>query len=350
MTVSSIDSLQPLQAGAAKTAGGTATQDFSALLLSELSSLGGDTEDADGLGGLFGSAADGAQALSSSALLSAMPALLSSQEGNGDLKSAVLLFCMLMGSGVSGSSMGAAMSSLSSALAGVPGDARDSLRSDVLSLLVGDGYDRTLLQRANGSLFANSAMEARTPFDASKAANPAVTSASANRSAQLYRRVIDQFQVESNPRYAVNKKGDNDTYCNIFLWDVTRAMGAEIPHYVDAQTQEAKTYPDVSGARELNANGIYDWLGEKGADYGWVQVSAEQAQRYANQGLPAVTAWKNPDGGHGHVQVVCPSDDGGYDAARGVTIAQAGRTLTGYAPIKSVYGERLGSVVYYAHA
>jgi len=187
-----------------------------------------------------------------------------------------------------------------------------------------------------------------TPVAASKPCTPAITSNESNRSAALYRQVIDQFQVETNPRYEVNKKGHGDTYCNIFMWDVTSAMGAEIPHYVDSQTGAPKTYPDTKGASEMSANSIYNWLHEHGSNYGWFEVTPEQAQALANQGRPVVTAFKKT--GHGHVQVVCPSKDGLYDDKRGVTIAQAGRNLTSYRPITSIYNASLPKVKYFAHA
>ena len=196
----------------------------------------------------------------------------------------------------------------------------------------------------NGSYVYNTAAKTPLPASPSVAANPQITSSESNRSAGLYRSVIDQFNVETSPRYDV----DGGTYCNIFLWDVTRAMGAEIPHYVDADTNEARYYPDVKGTSQQTANRIYDWLDEKGGEYGWYQVTAEEAQNLANEGHPAVTAFKNP-GGHGHVQVVCPSEDGKYDPKRGATIAQAGRHLYNYAPITKVYGKSLSKVVYYAH-
>ncbi len=191
--------------------------------------------------------------------------------------------------------------------------------------------------------------EAVTPIAASKPCTPGITSSEGNRSASLYRQVIDQFDVESNGRYEVNKKGRGDTYCNIFMWDVTSAMGAEIPHYIDAQTGAPRTYPDVQGARQLSANGIYNWLHQHGGDYGWFEVTPEQAQTLANAGRPVVTAWQN-SGGHGHVQVVCPSKDGVYDEKRGVTVAQAGRKLSSYTPITSIYNKSLSKVSYFAHA
>lgn len=189
--------------------------------------------------------------------------------------------------------------------------------------------------------------EAITPVSASKAVTPAVVSTVGNRSAALYRKVIDQFNVETNARYAVNKKGKNDTYCNIFLWDVTRAMGAEIPHYVDPETLEPRYYPDIEGAKEMNANAIYDWLATVGEKYGWYRVTEEQAQNLANQGLPAVTIRKNTDG-HGHAQVVSPSVDGQYDAQRGTAVAQAGLRLRNYTYLSQLFSDT-SDVAFYAH-
>ncbi len=272
-------------------------------------------------------------------------ALYANVSDESSIKDKLLAFCMLLASGASSETLGAAVSSISAALTKLQSGELDIFREDILH----SEYPRELLGRVNDTFFSKSAAEAVTPYNASKATTPGLISSVSRRSAANYRQVIDQFNVENNPRYAVNKKGTGDTYCNIFLWDVTSAMGAEIPHYIDAKTSMPRTYPNVSGARALNANGIYKWLMQHGKAHGWVQVSAEQAQAYANQGRPAVTAWRNPDG-HGHVQVVCPSNDGRYDPKRGVTIAQAGRRLTSYSPITKIYSTRLKDVVYFAHA
>lgn len=178
-------------------------------------------------------------------------------------------------------------------------------------------------------------------------ANPALTSHVGERNADTYRAVIDQFNVENNERYRVNKKGTGDTYCNIFAWDVTRAMGAEIPHYIDAAGAPASF--GQADARELSANGVNDWLNTYGATYGWKKVSPEEAQRYANMGMPAVTSWKN-SGGHGHLQVVSPSVDGTYNASKGVAIAQAGRQLKNYDYASCAYSSQtLAEVEYFVH-
>ena len=179
-----------------------------------------------------------------------------------------------------------------------------------------------------------------------KPASPAIIGSEGNRSAENLRAIIDQFDVENAGRY---KPRDGYTYCNIFLWDVTSALGCEIPHYVNADTGEPMTYPDVTGSMELNSNRTLDWLVTKGVEYGWREVSAEEAQHAANAGLPAVTVWKNP-GDVGHVQVVCPSEDGLYNAEKGPTIAQAGRKTLNYAYSRSVYSiSGLSKVRYFVH-
>ncbi len=289
---------------------------------------------------------DGFFSSSSSDSLPAITALLSTLGGDkgNDIGGALQSFLMLLSSGVSGAGLGAAVASLSSALKNAPEGSLESIRSALLS----SDYSRGVLTQANDAFFSSNTSDLNYPYNASKAVNPLVTSDTNNRSAALYEKVVAQFKVGNNPRYAVTESGS--TYCNIFLWDVTRAMGAEIPHYVDPGTLEARSYPDVSGAKELNANGIYDWLSKKGGDYGWKRVTAAQAQALANEGRPVVTAWKNLAGGHGHVQVVVPSKDGAYNQGRGVAIAQAGRRLFSYGYITDVYNESLDQVVYYAHA
>lgn len=197
------------------------------------------------------------------------------------------------------------------------------------------------------STMLSSSSTGKIPSSSSAAADPAVTSDIYDRDPGLYRAVIDQFSVETNKRYEVNKKGENDTYCNIFVWDVTSAMGAQIPHYYDSRTGESLTSSD-KGAREMTANGIHNWLHEYGDEYGWYELSEQEAQELANQGRPVVTALYNGSG-HGHVQVVCPSKDGEYDEKLGVTIAQAGRTLTSYGHITDIYNKSLPRVSYFAH-
>jgi hypothetical protein len=214
------------------------------------------------------------------------------------------------------------------------------------SALYGDG-STSLLGVTNPYVNTASAYDGRVnggiPANPSIPAQPAVTSNVNNRSSALYSSVINQFNVETNARY----QPDGGTYCNIFVWDVTSAMDAEIPHYYNAKTGEPMSCGDP-GANQMNANGMYKWLHEFGGQYGWTEVTPEKAQELANGGHPVVTAlYRN--GQHGHVQVVCPSENGTYDAERGVTIAQAGRRLTSYRPITKIYNSSLPNVSYFAH-
>jgi hypothetical protein len=173
-------------------------------------------------------------------------------------------------------------------------------------------------------------------------------STTGRRSAGALNKVISQFNVESASRYRPWRNGN--TYCNIFVWDVTRALGCEIPHYVERESGDARYYPDVKGAYELDANATCDWLKRRGADYGWREITAAEAQQYANAGYPVVSAWRNNGGGAGHVQIVCPSRGGGYDSARGVTVAQAGNRNFSYAHINATMSaDKIAQTRYYAH-
>lgn len=170
------------------------------------------------------------------------------------------------------------------------------------------------------------------------------------RSPQQYRTTINKFDVEDNKRYAVNKKGTGDTYCNLFVTDVTSAMGAEIPHFIDKTNGKPLKSSKDPNATALTANRMNDWLHKYGPAYGWQKTTADRAQHYANQGKPAVTSWRNNLGGHGHIQVVSPSQNNAYDPDRGVAIAQAGRKLINYGYIDQVFrSTSLKNVEYYVH-
>ena len=70
----------------------------------------------------------------------------------------------------------------------------------------------------------------RVPVDAPLRGDPK------KRDWATYNNVIDQFAVEENPRYEPRKDisaSDETgiiTHCHTFVWDVTRALGVEIPY------------------------------------------------------------------------------------------------------------------------
>lgn len=171
-----------------------------------------------------------------------------------------------------------------------------------------------------------------TNTNAAQVTNPPLRGDPKNRNADTYNQVINQFAVGNNGRYTPrdsNGDGTRDTFCNIFLWDVTRAMGAEIPHWVDGNGNSVAP----GKGREMNANSTVDWMHKHGESKGWRKVTAEEAQKMANEGHPSVALWKNP-GGIGHVAVVRP----GEVTAQGPSSAQAGGKNFNNKHIKDGFG------------
>jgi LysM repeat protein len=154
-------------------------------------------------------------------------------------------------------------------------------------------------------------------LDRSHPINPPLTNAPGQRDAAIYSQLINQFAVGHNPRY-IGVPGT--TYCNIFVWDVSRAMGAEVAHWVD-QSGDTAT-PGAPHANEIVINAGVNWMLDFGiSKHGWRKATPQEAQDAANLGEIAVVMWKNPNPGHhGHTAVVRP----GSINANGPTIAQAG--------------------------
>ena len=261
-----------------------------------------------------------------------------------DAQIALFMLCTMMQTSQDGE-FSMIMQMMASMLMQIQDEAK-TLRDAVMA----SEYDPYVLDTIDSNVFGNkiSAITgtggAILPVEAWRPTTPAITSDEDNRSPGLYRSVINQFNVETAERY---RPGRNDaTYCNIFVWDVTRAMGAEIPHYTDPVTGQPRYYPDTKGAKSMGAIATDEWLRTHGADYGWRETDAETAQRHANEGKPAVTS----AGSIGHVQIICPSYDGGFDPIRGVTVAQAGRIVSNYTNISSIFGTaNQKSVKYWIH-
>ncbi len=163
-----------------------------------------------------------------------------------------------------------------------------------------------------------------TYMDQDVPAIPQFTNIEGERSPEAYDAVIDQFEVETNPRYL----SDDKTYCNYYVWDVTGAMGAEVPHYIDKSTNMPFEYDhslekednidsDVGG---LRANRIYDYMIKYGEDIGYREITPEEAQERANQGYPTFGVIQRE--GHGHVVMIRPNYDSTSDE---IMISQAGR-------------------------
>lgn len=93
--------------------------------------------------------------------------------------------------------------------------------------------------------------------DVWKAVQAPVVSREGKRSRALYEQVVKQFGITVNPRYDDDAPGKPRGH--IFVWDVSRAMGCEIPHFV--------------GAKELTLAQTCDWVRHEGPMRGWRRVS-----------------------------------------------------------------------------
>ncbi len=145
-----------------------------------------------------------------------------------------------------------------------------------------------------------------------KAVQAPVQSREGRRSAALYRMVINQFAVGNNPRY--ENDAPDKARGHIFVWDVSRAMNCEIPHFV--------------GAKELSLAQTVDWLRHEGPMRGWTRATLEDAHQQALAGHLAIAIPK--DIKIKHLAVILPEDDTAPDGKPFVAAAgnQRGKRLT----------------------
>jgi len=131
-------------------------------------------------------------------------------------------------------------------------------------------------------------------------------------SAEAYLDIILHFNADDpeNARYAAT---GSTTFCNIYVSDVTSAMGVPIPRWNNGE----KMWTDT----------IYEWLTDpsQGEFLGWEQVLPFVAQEVANAGFPAVVITK-PNGSLGHMAMVIPNAGEGeiYRGTYSPLISQAG--------------------------
>lgn len=193
-------------------------------------------------------------------------------------------------------------------------------------------------------------------FPASRAV-PAVLNAAntqENRGPEALDAVLNALDVTRTSRYQPTLSA---TFCNIFAWDATTALGAEIPHWVDRVTGEAYRYDtalsyseNAERGRELNANALYDWLETRGTTVGYRAVDRETATLAANAGRPAVAIWQNPDTDRsGHIVVLRPYDPAYPGDSAGTYVAQAGLRNSNYMTLEKAFGSKLNTVRYYIH-
>ncbi len=156
--------------------------------------------------------------------------------------------------------------------------------------------------------------------DPSAPVPPSVTSHASNRSAARYADAINQFAVGVNPRYA--RRG-TQTFGPLFVWDVTCAMGAEVP--------------------PRSPQGLKDWLATSGASRGWKLADGRTAQLYANEGRPALATGGSGSGAQ--VAVVRP----GNFTEGGPTVAFAGNRNFNHGHALHAFGAAV-KPEYFVHA
>lgn len=152
-----------------------------------------------------------------------------------------------------------------------------------------------------------------------------LTNGSDNRSAQRLVAVIAQFDVEHNPRYQPVKEKQPDgsfalrTFCKTLVWDVTRALGCEVPHWFRG--------------KETTANDLEAWFAGSGRTQGWRQVLGDEAMRLAQQGLPTLP-YRRSATGPGHIGIVVPA----FPTDIGVQVAQAGAVCFSHGSLDRGFG------------
>lgn len=158
-----------------------------------------------------------------------------------------------------------------------------------------------------------------------------ITSGTEHRNAAALVRVVAQHDVEHHDRYRPGNPGP--TWCNIFAWDVTRALGCEVPHWIRS--------------KETNANELVLWLeghlhnggALQGPDHGWRPCDKPTARARALQGFPTLVTYSNPNPARsGHIAVVMPA---GAPSGDDLQIAQAGASCFSYGPLASGFGPAL---------
>lgn len=156
------------------------------------------------------------------------------------------------------------------------------------------------------------------------------------RSATAYAAVLDALPLLDSPRYQPRA---GLTFCNIFVWDCTRLLGCEIPHW-----EGPMGHPVGPGeGRELTANDMRAWLEGPGGSRGWGPCGPATAQLMASRGNPTVAVWRNPNG-TGHIAMVRPGE---LHPEKGPCIAQAGKRNFRGGHVLDGFGHR--NLEYFVH-
>lgn len=124
--------------------------------------------------------------------------------------------------------------------------------------------------------------------------------------------IIDWLAVDTSQRY---KRTSQATFCNIYAYDYCYLAGAYLPRVwwnrkaiaglASGDTVAVKYGSTVS---ELNANSLYNWFDEFGADFGWERsFDIADVQARANAGSVCMISAQQEDlNRSGHICAVVP--------------------------------------------
>ncbi len=124
--------------------------------------------------------------------------------------------------------------------------------------------------------------------------------------------IIDWLDVENNARYLAS---GNRTFCNIYAHDYCYLSNVYLPRvwWRERALMRLETGKDVrpiydKTLRELNANSLFEWLKEWGAQFGWEHVfNLDELQDNVNDGgVGVIVAQRKELNAPGHISVVVP--------------------------------------------
>ena len=128
---------------------------------------------------------------------------------------------------------------------------------------------------------------------------------------------IVEYLDPENPQHGRYKK-DGATYCNIYASDYCYLAGVYLPRVwwspaalraIENQRNVSVSYGDT--VRELNANGLYDWLADFGHAFGWRrETDLTVLQACANNGNVCIIVAQRGDlNRSGHITAVVPEHE-----------------------------------------
>jgi hypothetical protein len=157
-----------------------------------------------------------------------------------------------------------------------------------------------------------------------KAVNAPVQSRPRRRSGRVLWSLLDQFAVEHNPRYT----GTNGDRAHVFVWDVSRAMECEVPHF--------------KAGREMTVIQMVDWMRVEGSTRGWRRTNAQGALEAADRGELVLAFARDPK--QKLVAIVRPGGAGDDGIPR---VATAGPKRGNDLSVREAIGN---SVEYFVHS